>query len=215
MACLDGEGWTSARAAMVRDHLEARGLRDARVLAALGRVPRECFVPLELREAAYGDHPLPIGLGQTISQPYIVAFMAEALRLAGDERVLEIGSGSGYAAAVLAELVPEVWGIELEPALLQRAQGILAELGLGERIHLRGGDGSGGWPEAAPFGAILVSCAAERLPRGLAAQLVEGGRLLFPEGPADGPQELVRITRHGGRLDRETLLPVRFVPLRR
>lgn len=200
---------------MVRDHLAARGIRDGRVLAAFGRVPRERFVPPGLREAAYGDHPLPIGHGQTISQPYIVAFMAEALHLAGAERVLEIGSGSGYATAILAELVPEVWGIEREPELVQAARETLAGLECADRIHLRVGDGAMGWAEAAPFEAILLSCAAEDLPRELLDQLEAGGRLIFPEGPVEGPQDLVRLTRRGSTLVRESLLPVRFVPLRR
>lgn len=208
------EDWAEARADMVRNQLAARGLRDPRVLAALGRVPRERFVPPDLRAATYWDHPLPIGPGQTISQPYIVAVMAEALGLEGRERVLEIGSGSGYATAVLAELVPEVWGIELDAELVRRARAVLAGLGLGARIHLQAGDGALGWPGETPFDAILLSCAAPRLPAALTAQLAPGGRIVLPEGGSGSAQTLVRLTRRPGGWDRTELLPVRFVPLR-
>lgn len=214
MAEPEDNGFASARSAMVRDQVAGRGVRDPRVLAALGRVPRERFVPHDLIPAAAADHPLPIGLGQTISQPYIVAFMAEASALEGHERVLEVGSGSGYAAAVLAELVPEVWGIERQPLLLRQAQATLTGLGLGHRIHLRDGDGALGWPEAGPFGAILLSCAVPSLPAALGEQLLEGGRIVAPVGPENGVQQLVRFTRSGGRLAQEALLAVRFVPLR-
>lgn len=214
MADPEGGGWEGARAGMVRDQLAGRGVKSAWILEALGRIPRECFVPPDLRESAYEDHPLPIGHGQTISQPYIVAFMVEALALEGCERVLEVGSGSGYAAAVLAERVPEVWGIDLEPALLRQAQATLEALGRAPRIHLRCGDGAQGWPEAAPFGAILVSCATPELPPALILQVADGGRIVFPEGTVEGPQHLIRLTRQGSRWIRERLLSVRFVPLR-
>jgi protein-L-isoaspartate(D-aspartate) O-methyltransferase len=204
--------FAEARAAMVRDQLAARGIRDTRVLAAMEAVPRHRFVPEAHRPQAYGDHPLPIGQGQTISQPFIVAFMAEALRLQPSDRVLEVGSGSGYALAVLARLAAEVRGIELEPELCARSRETLAALGLGA-VAVRCGDGFGGWPEAAPFDAILVSCAAPSLPEPLLRQLKVGGRLVAPVG--EGSQELVCVTRTATGMEERRLLPVRFVPMRR
>jgi len=202
------------REAMVRDQLELRGIRDARVLAAMRAVPRHEFVPDGLRHLAYEDGPLPIGEGQTISQPYIVAFMAEALALAGSERVLEVGSGSGYAAAVLSRLAADVYGIELEPVLYERSVATLAALGYGN-AHVRLGDGFAGWPEAAPFDAILISCAAERIPAPLWEQLRTGGRLVYPQGAAGGAQELVVVTKTPEGPRERALAPVRFVPMRR
>jgi protein-L-isoaspartate(D-aspartate) O-methyltransferase len=202
------------REAMVREQLAARGIRDSRVLDAMRAVPRHRFVPESQRAAAYADRPLPIGRGQTISQPYVVAFMAEALQLRGGERVLEVGSGSGYAAAVLGRLAAEVHGIELERELHERSVAALRGLGVAN-VHLRAGDGFAGWPEEAPFDAIVLSCAAESIPEPLWAQLADGGRLVYPRGAADEVQELVVVTktREGPRERR--LAPVRFVPLRR
>ncbi len=202
------------REVMVREQLQGRGLRDRRVLDAMRAVPRHRFVPEAFQRSAYADMPLPIGRGQTISQPYIVAYMAEALRLEGKERVLEVGSGSGYAAAILSLLAAEVYGIELEEELYDRSVVTLRELGY-PNVHLRHGDGFVGWPEKAPFDAIVLSCAAEKIPPPLWAQLAEGGRLVYPEGAAGGSQELVLVTktREGPREVR--LAPVRFVPMRR
>ncbi len=194
--------------------LPLQGIRDPRVLEAMQAVPREEFVPAELRSLAYHDGPLPIGRGQTISQPYVVAYMLEALRLRSHDRALEVGSGSGYAAAVLSRIVAEVHGVELEEELHARSVETLARLGY-RNVHLRCGDGFLGWPEAAPFDAILVSCATGEVPPPLWDQLAEGGRLLYPRGPEDGDQELVRVTRRGGAPEERALEWVRFVPLRR
>lgn len=202
------------RRAMVREQLQGREIVDARVLHAMREIPRDRFVPPELRRHAYADAPLPIGRGQTISQPYMVAFMAQALQLRGDERVLEVGSGSGYAAAVLSLLASEVYGIELEQELYERSVGTLRELGY-PNIHLRQGDGFRGWPEKAPFDAILLSCAAEAVPEPLWQQLAAGGRLLYPRGAADEFQELVLVTKTRGGPREVRLAPVRFVPMRR
>ncbi len=202
------------REAMVHDQLEARGIRDRRVLDAMRAVPRHRFVAEDLRPQAYADRPLPIGKGQTISQPFVVAVMAELLELKGGERVLEVGSGSGYAAAVLSRLAAEVYGIELEPELNERAVATIEALGYGN-VHLRAGDGFGGWPEKAPFDAILLSCAAEEVPPPLWEQLKTGGRFLYPRGSAGGEQELVLVVKTPeGRRERR-LDPVRFVPMRR
>lgn len=200
------------RAAMVREQLAARGIQDARVLAAMGAVPRHRFVPESFRSQAYGDHPLPIGQGQTISQPFIVAFMAETLRLKATDKVLEVGSGSGYVLAVLARLATDVRGIELEPELCARSRETLASLGL-QAVAVRCGDGFGGWPEVAPFDAILLSCAAPRIPEPLWQQLKVGGRLVAPVG--EGSQELVCLTKTPSGKEEKHLLPVRFVPMRR
>jgi protein-L-isoaspartate(D-aspartate) O-methyltransferase len=202
------------RDAMVREQLEARGIQDARVLDAMRRVPRHRFVAEDLARHAYADRPLPIGRGQTISQPYVVAFTAEALRLDGGERVLEVGSGSGYAAAVLSLLAAEVYGIELEQELHDRSAVTIRELGY-PNVRLRAGDGFRGWPEVAPFDAIVLSCAAETIPAPLWEQLREGGRLVYPKGSADDVQELVLVTKTPEGPREERLAPVRFVPMRR
>jgi protein-L-isoaspartate(D-aspartate) O-methyltransferase len=198
------------RERMVRNQIEARGVSDPRVLAALREVPRHAFVPAAEQARAYADRPLPIGHDQTISQPYIVAFMSEALRLRGDERVLEIGTGSGYQAAVLAELAREVFSIEIVAPLAERARATLAATGYGS-IHLRTGDGYRGWPAAAPFDAILLTAAPERVPQPLLDQLAQGGRLLAPVG--DAYQELVLFERTPSGITQRALLPVRFVPM--
>lgn len=200
------------RREMVRRDLEGRGVRDPRVLAAMREVPRERFVPDDLIPAAYDDAPLPIGEGQTISQPYVVALMAEAARIGRDDRVLEVGAGSGYAAAVLAELAREVWAVEQSAALARSAASRLERLGYA-RVHVVNGDGSQGLPQAAPFDAIIVSAAAPTLPRPLLDQLAPGGRLVIPVGERDA-QSLYRLTRtYAGTYDRQDLGPVAFVPL--
>ena len=177
----------------------------------MGRVPRHEFVPERLRGEAYQDHPLPIGHGQTISQPYIVAFMTQELDPKPTDRVLEIGTGSGYQAAVLAEMVSEVYTIEIVAELAQRATADLKRLGY-TNVHVRAGDGYKGWAEAAPFDAIIVTCAPERVPEPLAAQLKEGGRMIIPVGAGWG-QDLVLLRKRGGKIERSTVLPVRFVPM--
>jgi protein-L-isoaspartate(D-aspartate) O-methyltransferase len=199
---------------MVREQLQGREIRDRRVLDAMRTVPRHRFVSEALQPHAYSDRPLPIGRGQTISQPYIVAFTAEALQLRGNERVLEVGSGSGYAAAVLSLLGAEVYGIELEQELHDRSVVTIRELGY-SNVHLRPGDGFRGWPEQAPFDAIVLSCAAEAIPEPLWNQLAEGGRLLYPKGNADSVQELVLVTKTRDGPREKRLAPVRFVPMRR
>jgi protein-L-isoaspartate(D-aspartate) O-methyltransferase len=201
---------TRARELMVEQQIETRGVRDARTLAAMRKVPRHLFVPPAMVGQAYDDHPLPIGHGQTISQPYIVAFMTEALRLEGGETVLEVGTGSGYQAAVLAEIASHVYSIEIVPALADESRRRLAELGYGN-VEVRAGDGYQGWPEAAPFDAIVVTAAAPRIPEPLKAQLRDGGRLVLPVG--DDWQELVVVTRRGDRFETKPVLPVRFVPM--
>ncbi len=202
----------AARARMVADDVAARGVRDPRVLAAMRVVPRERFVPPALAELAYADRPLPIGEGQTISQPYVVAWMAEALELAPTDRVLEIGTGSGYAAAVLAQLTPHVWSIERVPALAARARANLAAAGVAT-VQVVEGDGTLGLPALAPFDAIVLTAAGPAVPPALCAQLADGGRLVAPVGAQDGPQELVRLRRAGARLELEALGAVQFVPL--
>jgi len=188
-----------------------RNITSTRVLAAMDKVPRHEFVPERLRSAAYEDYPLPIGCGQTISQPYIVAFMTEQLELHSKDRVLEIGTGSGYQAAVLAELAGEVFSIEILSELAERAANDLARLGYAN-VHVRTGDGYYGWPEHAPFDAIIVTCAPEVVPGPLAEQLGEDGRMIIPIGPS-GCQELVLLHKYKGQLERRSVLPVRFVPM--
>ncbi len=198
---------------MVERQLVARDIRDERVLEAMRTVPRHEFVPEELGDLAYEDHPLPIGRGQTISQPYIVAAMAQALALRGGERVLEVGSGSGYAAAVLSFLASDVYGIELEPELHERSVATIRRLGYGN-VQLRRGDGFVGWSDVAPFDAILISCAVEEVPPPLWQQLREGGRLVYPRG-GRWYQELVVVTKTAGRPVVRKLAEVQFVPMRR
>ena len=202
-----------ARETMVRDQIAARGVRDPRVLEAMRAVPRHLFVPGELGAQAHSDWPLPIGAGQTISQPYIVAAMAEALAFNGAEKVLEVGSGSGYMAAVLSALVREVYGKDLEAGLCLRAERALARLGCAN-VRIRCGDGALGWPEQAPFDAILLSCAAPAIPPDLWDQLAMGGRMILPMGPPGAFQELVLAHKAPGGRRMSHLMGVSFVPLR-
>jgi protein-L-isoaspartate(D-aspartate) O-methyltransferase len=197
---------------MVDTQLRARGIRDSRVLDAIAAVPRHRFVgPAEV-ELAYGDFPLDIGHSQTISQPYIVGYMSEALELEADDTVLEIGTGSGYQAAVLASLVREVYTIEIVPTLAERSARLLGELGYAN-VHVRSGDGYRGWPEHAPFDAIIVTAAPDHVPQPLVDQLSIGGRLVVPVGRWD--QDLLVLTRTPDGLREESRLAVRFVPLTR
>ncbi len=201
---------TAALAAFLR----ANGIRDERVLAAFAEVPRRLFVPEPLRESADGDHPLPIGHGQTISQPFVAAYMTERLRLAGDERVLEVGTGSGYQTAILARLAAEVLSIEIVPELATRARELLVDDLRVANVRLRTGDGSLGWPEEAPFDRIMVTAAATEVPAALVAQLAPGGRMILPVGVSPEVQ-MLRIVDRGndGVTSQADLLPVRFVPL--
>ena len=199
-----------ARERMVRDQIEARGVTDARTLAAMRKVERHRFVPPEVAALAYADHPLEIGDGQTISQPYIVAVMSEAIGLRGGEKVLEVGTGSGYQAAVLAEMGARVYTMEIVPTLARRARETLARLGY-RSIEVREGNGWAGWPEEAPFDAIVVTAAPPTIPEALKAQLRDGGRLVIPVG--DDVQELRLVTRRGATFEDKRLLMVRFVPL--
>jgi protein-L-isoaspartate(D-aspartate) O-methyltransferase len=204
--------FAEARREMVSGQLRARGIGNPRVLDAMGRVPRHEFVPPAVRGWAYRDSPLPIGHGQTISQPFIVAFMTEALRAEPTDRVLEVGTGSGYQAAVLAGLVAEVYTIEIVEALGERAREDLARLGYGN-VHVRIGDGYEGWPEHAPFDAIIVTCSPEHVPAPLVAQLRDGGRMIIPVGEAGSGQELVLLEKRGTKVVQRAILPVRFVPM--
>ncbi|MCJ7514262.1 MAG: protein-L-isoaspartate(D-aspartate) O-methyltransferase [Anaerolineales bacterium] len=203
--------FADVRQRMVSEQMCSRDIRSPRVLQAMLKVPRHRFVPEDERHLAYTDAPLPIGHHQTISQPYIVALMTQLLDLQGDERVLEIGTGSGYQAAVLAALAGLVYSVERIPELRLRAQAVLAELGLGN-VTVVEGDGTQGLPEHAPYQAILVTAAAPGVPEPLKRQLAEGGRLVLPVGGQDG-QMLERWRRRGERYDREQIAPVVFVPL--
>lgn len=205
--------YAEARARMVREQLAARGIADPRVLAAMRSVPRHELVPEPLRDEAYEDYPLPIGEGQTISQPYVVAAMTEALELSGDEKVLEVGTGSGYQAAVLSRLAREVYTIELEPVLAARAAAALERLGA-RNVHARQGDGHRGWPEEAPFDAIVVTAAPDEVPPALVEQLAAGGRLVIPVG-GRWAQELLLLRKTPDGVVERQLMGVRFVPLRR
>jgi len=199
------------RERMVRRQLAERGIREARVLDAMSRVPRHEFVPETLRQEAYEDHPLPIGEGQTISQPYIVAAMLEHLALQATDRVLEVGTGSGYVTALLSLLCAEVYSVERHAQLAALAESTLHRLGY-RNMKIRVGDGSQGWPEYAPFDAILVSAATPEMPPALFAQLREGGRLVVPVGPPSS-QELQLIGKIGGEPEVRVLEGCRFVPL--
>ncbi len=198
---------------MLRLIMELRrgGIADARVLGALERIPRELFVPATFADQAYENIALPIGRGQTVSQPLVVARMTEALEIGARHKVLEIGTGSGYQAAVLAQLVAEVYTIEIIEDLANQAAAILKRLGC-TNVHVRAGDGFQGWPQAAPFDAIIVTCAPEKVPQPLVDQLKEGGRMIIPVGSAWN-QELMLLHKHGGKLEQQAVLPVRFVPM--
>jgi protein-L-isoaspartate(D-aspartate) O-methyltransferase len=201
------------RKRMVQQQLMGPGryITNARVLAVMEKVPRREFVPVEFQHRAYEDGPLPIGYDQTISQPYIVAFMTQQLEPLPTDRVLEIGTGSGYQAAVLAELVKEVYTIEIVEPLAQRAEADLKRLGY-TNVFVRAGDGYKGWPEATPFDAIIVTCAPENVPQPLIEQLKDGGRMIIPIGAMPN-QELVLLRKQGEKLEKRAVLPVRFVPM--
>jgi protein-L-isoaspartate(D-aspartate) O-methyltransferase len=208
---LESKEYAPQRAEMIEKQLRRRGIEDRQVLAAMLAVPRHEFVPEELRSRAYEDVPLPIGSGQTISQPYIVAAMTSALRLQPTDRVLEIGTGCGFQAAVLSLLAKEVFSIELRPELASAASKKLAQLGYAD-VHVHCGDGTFGLPEFAPFDAILVAAAAPVVPEPLLAQLAEGGRMIVPVGDADN-QELQLIEKHAGAFSTKMMEGCRFVPL--
>ncbi|MCX6868674.1 MAG: protein-L-isoaspartate(D-aspartate) O-methyltransferase [Verrucomicrobia bacterium] len=206
-------GFAAARARMVKRQLAApdRGITDPTVLAVMGTVPRHEFVPRTLRERAYEDNPLPIGWEQTISQPFMVAFMTEKLQAKPTDKVLEVGTGSGYQAAVLAGLVKTVYTIEIVEPLARRAEQDLQRLGY-SNVITRAGDGYKGWQEAAPFDAVIVTCAPDRIPQPLVDQLKEGGRMIVPVGPA-GDQTLYVLRKKDGKIEQRAVLPVRFVPM--
>jgi protein-L-isoaspartate(D-aspartate) O-methyltransferase len=203
--------FATARLAMVESQIRKRGVSSLRVLEAMECVPRHEFVPEKFRDYAYADKPLPIGEGQTISQPYVVAAMTEALELSGAERVLEIGTGSGYQAAVLSRLAREVITVESRTPLALAAQERLMNLGYAN-VHVHNGDGSAGFPDAAPYDAILVTAGAPEIPQAFASQLREGGRIVIPVGDAEN-QKLVKARKEGGDLKSRSLFDCRFVPL--
>jgi len=203
--------FAAERQKMVEQQLRPREIRDERVLAAMAKVPREEFLPENLRAQAYSDNALPIGHDQTISQPFIVAFMTDQLRPKPTDRVLEIGTGSGYQAAILAELVKDVYTIEIVEPLAKEASARLARLGY-NNAHVKTGDGFQGWPEVAPFDSIIVTCAPDKVPPPLTAQLKDGGRMIIPVG-AGIDQQLYLLEKKNGELAQTAILPVRFVPM--
>ncbi len=203
--------FAAQRERMVKEQMVMRGINGERVLAAVRKVPREEFVPEHLQAASYTDQPLPIGYDQTISQPFIVAFMTEELRPQSLDRVLEIGTGSGYQAAILAELVAEVYSIEIIEPLAKTAEATLQRLGY-KNVHVKVGDGYKGWSEHAPFDSVIVTCAPDHVPQPLVDQLKEGGRMIIPVGPA-GDQELYLLEKAKGELRQRGVSPVRFVPM--
>jgi protein-L-isoaspartate(D-aspartate) O-methyltransferase len=204
--------FSKQRERMVSDQIEGRMIKNQRVLNAMRTVPRHMFVREEYHDLAYSDRPIPIGERQTISQPYVVALMTQLLALKGDENVLEIGTGSGYQAAILAHLAKEVYTIERHELLAERAAMVLKDLGL-ENVVVRHGDGSGGWPEHAPYDGIMITAAAPDVPKPLLEQLIEGGRLVVPVGGLRG-QYLQCWRREGAKYTHDTVVPVAFVPLR-
>jgi protein-L-isoaspartate(D-aspartate) O-methyltransferase len=197
---------------MVREHVYGRGIRDPRVLEAMLRVPRHLFIDKDAGIEAYANHSYPIGFQQTMSQPYMVAYLTENLQLEGNERVLEVGTGSGYHCAVLASLCADVYSVERVPDLAERASFALRDL-LFQNTHIRVGDGADGWPDAAPFDRVLLTAAAASVPKALLGQLADGGFLLGPVARGDGGQEIVRLTREGDRFKVERLIECSFVPL--
>jgi len=204
--------YAAARLLLVEQTMRSRGIRDAQVLEVMETVPRHEFVPDRYLDQAYADHPLPIGYGQTISQPYIVALMTELLQLEADDKVLEIGTGSGYQAAVLAQLVDEVWTIEIVPELAEQAEQRFQDLGYAN-LHIRTADGYYGWPGVAPFDAIIVTAAPDHIPQPLLDQLTPTGRLVVPVGPPGGYQTLWQLVREGDDVRAYNIGGVRFVPL--
>ena len=213
LASASAQDFAAARQHMVEIQIKGRGITDSRVTEVMSSVPRHEFVPENYRAQAYEDHPLPIGYGQTISQPYIVAFMTEQLRPQPTDRVLEIGTGSGYQAAVLSKLVAEVYTIEIVKPLAQRAEVDLRRLNY-SNVNVKAGDGYKGWPEHAPFDAIIVTAAPDHVPQPLIDQLKEGGRMIIPVGGRE-MQQLYLLEKHAGKLTQHTVLPVNFVPLTR
>src|SRR5213076_864933 len=205
--------YAAQRERMVKEQIVMRGVVEERVLAAMRKVPREEFVPAEFRAESYTDRPLPIGYDQTISQPFIVAFMTEELRPQPTDRVLEIGTGSGYQSAILAKLVAEVYSIEIIEPLAKNAEATLQRLGY-KNVHVKIGDGYKGWPEAAPFDAIIVTCAPEKVPQPLIDQLKDGGRVVIPVGERFA-QQLYLLEKKNGQMKESVTLPVRFVPMLR
>lgn len=208
----DQTDWKQQRTNLVEVFVKGQGISDPKVLAAMQKVERHLFVPEEYRSMSYEDRPLPIGEGQTISQPSLVAMMTEILELNRGDKVLEIGTGSGYQAAILGELVDSVFTIEIIEPLGKRADQLLNDLGY-KNIHTKIGDGYQGWPEHAPFDAIIVTCAPSMIPQPLQDQLAEGGRMIIPVGEENTIQELVLIRKKKGRLMQENIIPVRFVPM--
>jgi len=205
------ENYAAARQRMVKEQLANRDIKHKVTLAAMGKVPRHLFVPENVRMSAYRDNPLPIGFEQTISQPYMVAYMTQSIHPAPGMKILEVGTGSGYQAAVLAEIVDSVFTIEIVEPLARRSGLLLAELGY-SNVKVKTGDGFAGWPEHAPYDAIVVTAAAEEIPPPLIAQLKDGGVIVIPLGRPGGLQTLVHATRKGNEMIRKNLLPVRFVP---
>jgi protein-L-isoaspartate(D-aspartate) O-methyltransferase len=207
-----GDAYDAARRQMVKRDIQGRGIDDQRVVQAMLKVRRHLFVPEQYRSMAYEDRPLPIGEGQTISQPYIVALMSEALQLKGNEKVLEIGTGSGYQAAVLAELAKEVYSIEIIEQLAREAQGRLQELGY-TNVWVRCGDGFYGWMEHAPYDAIIITCATPTIPEHLVEQLKDGGRMILPLGGDPFHQSLTVLTKKGRKVAQQQISDVVFVPM--
>jgi protein-L-isoaspartate(D-aspartate) O-methyltransferase len=206
-----GREFAVERERMVREQVAMRGVTNERILTAMRKVPREQFVPEAMRDRSYSDQPLPIGYDQTISQPFVVAFMTEKLQLKSTDRVLEIGTGSGYQAAILGELAAEVYTIEIVEPLGKGAAATLQRLGY-KKVHVKIGDGYKGWPEHAPYDAVIVTCAPDHVPQPLVQQIKEGGRIVIPVGPAGG-QELYLLEKREGQLKQRAVLPVRFVPM--
>ena len=214
LTLIQDDPFRKQRAEMVQSQLAARDIHHKAVLEAMGKVPRHEFVPLKAREYAYEDQPLPIGEGQTISQPYIVALMTQLIRPKEGMRVLEIGTGSGYQAAVLAEIVEEVYTVEIIEPLGLRAKNDLERLGYGN-VHVKIGDGYEGWAEHAPYDAILVTAAPEEIPQPLIDQLKEGGKMVIPVGPENYIQQLLLVEKVNGKIRKQQVTDVRFVPFLR
>jgi protein-L-isoaspartate(D-aspartate) O-methyltransferase len=208
----DSPEYRKARENMVLFQIRSRGISDNKVLNAMSQVPRHCFVPEELVSQAYADHPLPIGQGQTISQPYIVALMTEKLKLTGDERILEIGTGSGYQAAILDRVAEQVYTIEIKEDLYKKAETLLRTLGY-SKIKTRHGDGYFGWPEAAPFDCIMITASVDHIPPPLLKQLKNGGRLILPLGNPFSYQHLSLVTKHDDQYTVKQITGVLFVPM--